>query len=275
VPDATISLEQKLYSAPRYVSDDAVLRLTVYNAAAGVTVRLSGRRLDALGRNVPFVDRLVPSTNRTASTFDKPLDEGWLIGVTASIAAGAPLDGQTYGVFSIGRGQGTAFEELDVLAAGTITAAKRIAFPGSPIVGPIDGPGALRSVSGTQPAAGAEVTETVPTGARWELLMIGLPLTTSATAANRIPAIIFDDGTNYLLQTVSVFQQAASLTVTHSFAQGFNFTGTVLSQIIGNALPANNRLPAGARFRSSTTNLQVGDQYGVPHYLVREWIEGA
>jgi hypothetical protein len=95
-----------------------------------------------------------------------------------------------------------------------------LAFPGVPIASPLDGGGALRSIAGTTPGAGAEISETVPTGARWELLAFQATFVTSAAAANRVPQLTLDDGTTVYFRLGAALNQAASLTQRRSWFQG-------------------------------------------------------
>ena len=276
MPDASPPpIEVRAVGNARYLDNDSVLRLTVFNAAAGVTVRLSGRRLDLFGRTIPFVHRLVPATNRTASTFDLELDEGWLLGAEATITAGTPQDGQTYAVLSIGVGRAAGFEELETFAADTISAARRLSWPGTLNRGPLDGRGALRSITGTSPAAGAEISETVPTGARWELIAFRTPIVTNATAGNRTTVLFYDDGVNRLASFPAMAVIAPSTNSAIEWAQGSTAIATINGQNAPGLIPPLFTLPAAARIRTATANLAAGDQYGAPQYLVREWIEGA
>lgn len=260
--------------AARYVDGTETLRLTVFNSAASVAVALAGRVLVDDGRIVPFVHPLVPSTNRAASTVEFTLPCGFLLSATARITGGGPLAGQAFGVLSIGYGRDTGFTELEVLAAGAITAAQRLAYPGSAIVGPLAGPGAVRSISGTDPAAGAEISETVPTGARWRLISITAQFVTDATVANRFPSIVVDDGTSQL-QRIAVPAAVAASTTAPIVAGSAGFSGSVsgfnVLPLVGDPLV----LMAGYRIRTITTALQAGDNYGPPQLHVEEWIEGA
>lgn len=259
----------------RYIRGDETLRLTVYNAASGVRLRMSGRRFDRSGELSSFSDQLTPTTNRVATTFDKPLTEGWLLSVAVRVDAGAPIDGQCYAVVEIGLGTGNQFVPLDVLVSDTITAAHRVAWPGTPLRGPLEGAGALRAIAGTTPAAGAEISETVPTGARWELLSLTATLTSSATVANRHAVLVLDDGATPYFRVGISTNQAASLAINYNYAQGVGSAALDGGVQFITPIPAGVRLASGHRVRTLTTNLQVGDQWSAVEYLVREWIEGA
>lgn len=55
-------------------------------------------------------------------------------------------------------------------------------------------------IVGANPAAGAEVSETVPAGETWCLLGVRVTLVTSATVATRQPILTLDDGTNIFFE---------------------------------------------------------------------------
>lgn len=251
------------------------LRLTVWNGAPTLTVRLSGRIRTLDGRIVPFVETLVPATDRTASTLDRPMVEGELLGVSARVSVGTSRDGWTYAVIELGTGSGSAFQALDVLAADCITATRRASWPGGFVRGPLDSSGFLRSISGTTPAAGAEVTESVPTGARWDIIAFRAQLITSATVANRIPELAADDGANIYFQSANSVNHTASTTIRYSWSAGFGGLVNGVGNEQGRALPDILTLAAGSRLRTITGSIQVGDQWSGVQYLVRERIEGA
>lgn len=259
----------------RYLTDTETLRLTVFNAAASVRVALRGRLIDEHGESKFASNEKTPTTDRTANTVDVIPGAGWLVGCAALVVAGAPADGQTYAVISIGIGIGANFTETEVLAAGTITSAKRITWPGGSIVGPLDSAGAIRSISGTTPAAGAEISETVPTGASWELLALAFTLTTAVAVANRAVQLVIDDGANILFRNSMNVNEIASLVYNYQWVQGFG--NAVISQIFAltSIVPSIARLNAGFRIRTVTGAIQAADQFSLVQLWVRERIEGA
>lgn len=139
-----------------------------------------------------------------------------------------------------------------------------------------EGPGLLRSITGTTPAAGAEISETVPTGARWELHSFGAQLVTSGTVANRLPMFIVDDGTTAFFRRSATSNHAASATDQYTFAPTPD-SATANNNLQNVASPVGLRLASGYRIRTSTGSIQVGDQWSAVQYLVREWrdLQGA
>lgn len=128
----------------------------------------------------------------------------------------------------------------------------------------------IRSITGSNPAAGAEVSETVPASARWNLLLFRDQLVTSAVVANRIPQLTIDDGTNTLLIIPpAAGTQAASTSFSYHWGNlGYGSNATNNGVQIG--IPSLV-LGAGYRIRTLTSALDVGDDYAAPQYLIQEW----
>lgn len=274
-PLSSSSAPLQVGGAPLYLTGEDALKLSVMNAAAGVTVKVSGRFLPADGgRPVPFTSFLVPATDRSLSTLVVPLAEGWLLNAQALVSGGSPMTGQTFAMLSLARGVTSVAEDLFTLAAGYVTARQRLSYPGSPVQNSVDGAGALRMINGTTPAAGAEVFETVPTGARWQLLYFKLQLATSAVVANRGVTLNFDDGTNFYFVATQGTTQAASSTTSLYWAHGFPNVVSANESNRLQGLPTNALLPAGHRIFTSTAFIDVADQFSSVRYVVREWMEG-
>lgn len=236
----------------------------------GLTARINYRWLTPDGEikegqlNTPPIPNVI--------TLTVPLYEGWLISLAGSII-GAPVAGQYCHV------QVVIFRGID--ATGTLRSHENVwsgylysnswnGWPGVPAKEITDGPGIIRSVTGTTPAAGAEISETVPANRRWTLLALRASLTTSVTVANRFPGFLIDDGVNSPFAIRSSVAEAASAVNFYSIAPGNQFyndtTGFFLIPF-----PTLSLLKAGFRIRSNTVALQVGDQWSAPQYFVQEW----
>ncbi len=131
--------------------------------------------------------------------------------------------------------------------------------------------GRIRSITGDDPAVGAEILEIVPARRRWRLSTIIFSLTTNPTAADRTVTLIIDDGTNALTAIISTTVQTASQTRQYIYkiqpvpqftvGNDFNIPFPVLP------------LSANFRIRTATTNHQTGDYFTAPRFLVEEWID--
>lgn len=257
-----------------YLTGEDNLRVQSFNAASGVELAIRGRMLTPDGLIVPFELTHTPNTDRSVKSTLHQMGDGWLLNLYAVASAGAPVIGQTFIEVQIVRGLSGAVLELATLLQGVVSAAQRLAWPGSPIVSTIASPGNIRVVVGTNPAAGAEIAETVPTGARWRLLSFIAQLTCSAVVANRRPILVLDDGANATLQSDPPEAQVASQS--HQWVAGAGTERLVATSNVRTwAMPALILLPAGHRIRTATTGLDPGDDWGTPRMVIEEWIEGA
>lgn len=262
--------------SPLYVTGEDALCATVFNAAAGVTVTITGRMLEfGQARPTPFSQTIIPATDRSSSVVRFTLGDGWLLNAQAIVSAGTPATGQTFVRLSLVRGITANAIDLFTLAANYCTAKMPVSYPGSPVLGSTEGCGALRSIIGAVPAAGAEISETVPTGARWELLSLHATLVAAAVVATRNTILTLDDAANVYGRFPMNNAQGTGVTINMSWGQGQVFINGEPQQGMSAAIPVNVKLAAGHRIRTATVSIQGADQYSAIQYLVREWIEGA
>lgn len=215
-------------------------------------------------------DVLVNSGIGNTSLFQFGLSEGFLLSVTVTNQLVARR-GQVYARIQLLRGgdfQGTVAQ---ILSQGYITFYSQLFWPDFESVDSVSGIGNSRSITGTTPAAGAEISETVATGLLWRPQMFGFKFTTSGVAGNRQVAVSIDDGVNifgYIISNVNCGPGAAFF-----FLMGSGFpVGVLYANTINLPLPADLRLQSGCRIRTSTGSLNAGDQYSNVQYLVEEWI---
>lgn len=160
---------------------------------------------------------------------------------------------------------------MATLFADYVTDTSVPAYPNGAIKSSIEGPGLFRSITGTNPAAGAEITETVPTNALWRLYGLNVSFTADATVATRQAIFEITDGANAIVRTPSHVGMTAGL----GYRVQFGNYGTQ-NAITGSATyavtPLDIRILAGYVIRTSTVSLQAGDDYGTPQYYVEEWI---
>lgn len=258
--------------AQHYLSPDDHLFLRVWNSAAGVTVALRYRYLEPRKGVLAGTILLTPSTDRVANFQRIPLAEGFLLSLTLAVSAGTPKRGQTFCQVGIVRGGELANEPAAVLISDYLADTVLLAWPGGLLRSSVEGPGFLRSITGTDPAVGAEISETVPTNARWRLLSLAARLVTAVAAANRNPTLALDDGANVYQRTGVPTFQTASQTVDHFFGAGAG-QGTLAAVFFWYTTPVEIYMAAGHRLRSITNLIQAADDWGAPQYLVEEWIE--
>lgn len=256
-----------------YLTGDDNLRVSSLNSLTGVTIRIDGRYYIP-GRGIQaFRFTHTPNTDRTAGTTNWPTPPGWLLNVTAIVTAGTPQLGQTFVSLQLLRGLTGDAYVIGTLTQGYVTGFQMLAWPGSPIQNTLDTEGVIRHIGGTNPAAGSEISETVPTGARWALQAFFARFTASSAGANREPELIADDGSDLSLQV------PAGVSITASQARGLSWYPAaerytlVNSDVITMPFPPV-LLTGGHRLRTNTRNLQSGDDWGAPQFVVREWLSG-
>lgn len=269
-PDAQ---QNRISPSAFYFTSAENLRVTSYNALAGVQLTIRSRFLMNDGRIAISADPHTPTSARAAGTSLIVTSDGWLLGLEVFASTGTPITGQTYVIVEVVRGFEGAITPLCTLIQGYVTASRRLSYPGSPIVDSLDGAGALRSIQGTTPGAGAEISETVPTGARWMLLAFKALFTASGAAATRTPQWVIDDGTNTVLTVQSPNNTTAGLTQVD-----FLYAGPTNQPVNVNVSPVPFPatplfLLAGYRIRTVTATIQGADQWSAVQYLVREWLE--
>lgn len=274
-PQLQLAPYPRLSPSSLYMRVDDNLRITAYNALASVILGIRSRVLSLGGEVQASADVLTPATDRSASSTIVVTDEGWLLGGEVFATGAAPLIGQTYVVVELVRGLGSSAIALQTIAAGYITAKQPLPFPNVLLSSSVDNAGAIRAITGTTPGAGVDISEAVPTGARWELLAFSALLTSAVAVANRIVQLTLDDGVTIFARVSNQQNQAASLAWNYSWIAGGALLNSGNLLVVHNALPVNCRLAAAARIRTATTAIQAADQWSAVKYLVREWIEGA
>lgn len=259
-------------AAGLYADEDDQLVVVVYNAAAGVTLEVRLRTVMLDGRIVPQTYVVTPTSARLrfAQVFD--VSQSFILGCSVQLTGGTARRGQTFVQVSLGRGPAAAPVILHTLVSEYVCTDQAPVWPGGLIRQSTEGPGLIRSITGTDQAAGVEISETVPTGARWRLRGFRAALVTSATVANRRVHLFADDGVTRLWELAAADIQAASLTRNYN-ATPDGFARATQDNEVYVPLPYDVVLLAGSRIRTVTTLLDAGDNWGAPQLHVEEWIE--
>jgi len=255
-----------------YVTQTQFLQILVFNAIANLTVTVYLQMLLPDGSISQNAWNLTPSTTRSQNGLNVPLAEGFILEVSVLSTPQQALN-RTFCKISIISGSGGGINNSQVLCAGYLNKGTALSYPNGPLISMSDGAGAVVDVTGTTPGAGAEISETVPTGVIWTLKAFSFTLTASAAVANRFPNITVDDGANIVFATGQGSALAASGTFRFSFGDNTQAVG-VFNNFVVLGFPSALRLMPGYRIRTSTTNLQAGDQYSAPQYLMQEWLFG-
>lgn len=257
-----------------YTTGEESLRLVTLNSAAGVVLTISGRFLSPSGDILVSRWTHTPNTDRTAKGEVFPLAPGAILNIEIFASTGVPKFGQCYVILALARGDLPALTLFGRLLQGYVTPFGALSYPGSPIASATDGEPPPRTIVGTLPAAGNDVVETVPTGARWELLSVHSTLTMGAAGLASPVAFTLDDGTNTFSRSGTGNAGGATTINPVCFAVGVQQqTVAVAGGVFLGAPITNNRLLAGHRFRLHTDVNPAQVTWAAPVYNVREWLE--
>jgi hypothetical protein len=250
---------------------EAILLRGNTNLAGGDTVNIVIRILRADGTITTELESLVVVPGFVPTNLRVSLPEGYLLNIAAT-ATVANFRGATYCAAFLIRIPIAGPVVEQGLFGDYVTSGQAATWPNGRIVNGAEGPGNLRSITGTVPAAGAEISEIVPGNMRWRLMAFRYSLTTAVAVANRESNLTFDDGANVYASETSGFTEAASLTDTFSWMLGVQRLQALQSTLLTLPLPSLI-MPGLHRIRTNTANIQAADQYTAPQYLVEEWAQ--
>jgi len=215
-----------------------------------------------------------PNANRLPQRFAWPMEEGFILSITATQRLNPrPLRGQCY-VRALLRSGGDGTGDLygHMLLQGYLSQNYSLVGPNGEMESPASGQGYLYNFTSLDPIAGAEWVMKVPVGAVWRIQSVMVKLVTDATVVNRETALQLDDGAT----VVGLYPAAAVVTAgkTMNLTWGAGSGGlAVLADTIHSSLPSDLRVPSGYNLSSRTFGMQVADNYQTASVLVEEWLQ--
>jgi hypothetical protein len=255
-----------------YIQPEDSFALSIYTPITifGSPFNLLLRWLRPDGEIVGIRKQLLVSGTLGVMTFT--LGEGWLLSATLAIPTGGTIDfGTIFATLTVQRDTPEANLFHMYLFSDYLTTSHAPTWPYGRALFGQEGPGRVRSITGTTPAAGAEISETVPNNVRWKLLAFRYTLTTAIAAGTRIPRFVLDDGVNQFWNFSNNTGQTASQVVAYNAGPGLPFQNDSNGDFT-QTIPNEVFLAAGHRIRTITPALQPADQYSAPQYLVQEWV---
>lgn len=132
--------------------------------------------------------------------------------------------------------------------------------------------GSITFVAGADPAAGDEISHTVPDQQIWRLLWMRFTLVAAAAAASRRVHIVINDGSDDHLDFFSDVDQIISETKNYSVAPFSDLPDRTDDDDILIPMPPNLILPAGFVISTQTTALNAGDNFGAPIFMIERFI---
>jgi hypothetical protein len=254
-----------------YLSKDDSLFITVYNGAPSASCVARGRLLLANGEVKPIEFTVRPTSDYIPATRYFPLGEGFLLNLTA-FGAGSIGQNGMFAIIGIARGLSSSAVQHTLLLSGYLSSQTFMGWPGNVNKSSFEGPGYVRGVTGTDPAAGTDWAEQGPSGLLWRLVSIRATLTADANAANRRVRFRIHAGGSVFFSAAAPIVQTANQTKTYVIAQGTPFETSPDVTVVGLPLPSGLNMPTSYSFDVVTENLQAGDDWSDLQYMVEEWI---
>lgn len=227
--------------------------------------------------------KVTTTSDRTHKTSIIPLPAD-LMSLIVSIVTGGAKRGEAFMTVSIIEQGEDLQDKVAVLCNGYVYDSHPLTWhwqAGGIYEHMTDGKGKLRKVTGTNPSAvatgdtGGEITEAVPTNARWKIHSVRFQIVTSATVGDRVVQLTFDDGTDEFYRTVDQIVIPASTTINITASEGlddgWSSTDTTPDEHVLR-LPKNH-LHEAWRMLTEVSNKKMGDNIGAPIMMVEEWLE--
>lgn len=259
------------HQASAYLADQDELRFGVTTAIANIVVGCSGLLRNAQGEIVAFDMRQAVTADRVETVLQQNIGTGHIMHCQSYLVSGTNIDRGIFVNARIVRESGAIDQPQYTLFSGYLDGGHQPSFPYDRLMAPLEGPGRIRSFTGTNPAAGVEITESVPAGAAWRIISMLATLATDANAANRQVRVLLDDGANIHYEHTASASVIANSTLPFCFSDNGVESQSNLN-LLNVALPTMTWLPAGHRIRTNTVNLQAGDNWTAPIMLVVEWL---
>lgn len=251
------------------------LRVATVNVASGRRIVIQGRWL---ADGAAQVDSFSAAFDMTASGIEQrqriPMGKGVLLNLVALATAGLVLPGQCFVRVDVMRGLDAQLL-LGTLISGYVGSWGPLAWPGSVLQQPTDGPGWPNLVLSTTPAAGFAPSITVPEETKWRVQSARVQLTTDATPGNRTIFLELVEQNNVIetLPPSQVQPPSTTFTYTWSAAGGRDNAVSPIHSSGSLASPAYLTDFGGgnSRVRIATIGLQPADQFTELRVMTEEW----
>lgn len=154
-------------------------------------------------------------------------------------------------------------DKIHVLTAGYVYSTQALSWPASNIETPEIIKGGILGKNSANPAAGAQITQSVPAGESWRIISCRFSLTTAVAVANRRVHLVFEIAGSPAFECIAAIDQIAGQTKTYTaMACGSSAPVSDDNDIII-PIPENIIIPADDIFYTQTTDMQAGDDFGI------------
>lgn len=261
----------KVHLEGKWLDNDTRLSIRSWSSlTVTIAIKVTARVLRLHGGIDEYTFYLASVSTRVSQQTNYNLGVGYLLSVRIVDQNASFFHGQ----FFVNARLYNVVQAVDIeeLCHGYVTAQEVVYWPAGRDQFIFSGHGADNPRIGTNPAAGVEISETIPTNSIALLKSFQFQLVTGAVAATRRVVIVIDDGTNELYRFDSQSTQIISLTRNYRCA-GYKLQPADNGTYIYVAIPFPIFVTEGYRIRTITENLDPLDNYGAPIYQLEEWID--
>lgn len=254
-----------------YCTNNDVLRIIVSNSVATQHIRVTIRFMSIKNEVTLLSYQYQAPVAATPANYFIKLQEGYILSIIVSHVGTGGGMGTLYCAGFLVSDQSAAALHSMKLFSGYITLNLPVSYPSNVSQMPLLNHGSFFRPIFANPAAGADLSFTIPLPSLFHLLSLKFTFTTDVNVANRIVSLIFDDGGVSFYQIFCPANHAAGLTYFYEFSRNFlsfyNQSNHYYVSIPDFFLPGNYRI------LTSITNIQVGDQISSIGILFERFLE--
>ncbi|MBA7579289.1 hypothetical protein ES708_21159 [subsurface metagenome] len=272
MPNGKVTFSREGVQPPGRFYLQPVQRLEIRSwcSVEAVQLAITGLVLTPEGTIQEISELHSPNGDRSEASELFNLFEGFLLHLQVQETTGLLQHGECFVTLHIVRGLAGAATRVATLLADYVNSMVFPTYPASDIHQSVHGHGAVKSITGTDPAATVEISETVPPNARWIILAVHFTLVTGVDVADRIIHLQLDDGVSTFADICSTTVHTAGTTKVYNFA---NFGSTQIAPVDCLYVPLPLvPLLEGYRVRTSTELIVGTDNYSAPQLLIEEWL---
>jgi len=204
--------------------------------------------------------QLTPGFAGTLYTVSQQLLEGYILSAGITLTSNTALLGPCYAWLTLRRFGAGLGNLTRTLISGNLQLNRAISWPERQALSPTEEALQILTFSIGNPAAGVDITYSVPVAMRLTLFVFGAQLVTSATAGTRTATLEILFGGNVVAAIDATATQAPSLT-RHYTGYGNGFAGGSGGTNIYWPLPSPTVLAGSMQLVTSTANLSATDQW--------------
>jgi hypothetical protein len=258
--------------SPLYVSVDDKLVVAAASSQVNELVTVNYRLLRASdGVIMPGQFTVAPAATRSIVVQQQQLAEGFLLSCSLRATA-ATTRGQTFARVFLGAGVFGAGQPSYMLMSDYVTTAMAPAHPNGRVLAPSEGPGFIHVFTFAAPPASSDWTVNVPTNARWRFISLSVGLTTVNAGTARSSQLRFTNNGAFFWASNANPPPPVNAG-TQCVAGGVCVSNDVVGGMSYWATCPGLTLLGGGTIATSTSNLQVNDQWASQGIEVEEWLD--